>query len=116
MSQSLDQELSLNALRMALVDHVPQIHHSDQGVHYAAHAYIDLLSEYQFEISMAAIGKPEENGYAERFMRTIKRRGGGLIGLLRLCRCGEPDWPLYRGCVHDQAHLFILGVSDTGRI
>ena len=72
MRQSLDQELSLNALRMALVDHVPQIHHSDQGVHYAAHAYIDLLREYQIEISMAAIGKPEENGYAERFMRTIK--------------------------------------------
>jgi transposase InsO family protein len=56
MSQSLDQELSLNALRMALVDHVPQIHHSNQGVHYAAHAYIDLLREYQIEISMAVIG------------------------------------------------------------
>ena len=28
--------------------------------------------EHQVQISMAAVGKAEENGYAERFMRTIK--------------------------------------------
>lgn len=72
LSVSLDQELSLAALRMGLAHHVPQIHHSDQGIHYAAHAYIDLLNAHQIYISMAAIGKAEENGYAERFMRTIK--------------------------------------------
>ena len=72
LSKSLDQELTLVALRMALADQVPLIHHSDQGVHYAAHAYVDLLKEHQIQISMAAVGKPEENGYAERFMRTIK--------------------------------------------
>lgn len=72
LSKSLDQELTLFALRMALADQVPWIHHSDQGVHYAAHAYVDLLKECQIQISMAAVGKPEENGYAERFMRTIK--------------------------------------------
>jgi transposase InsO family protein len=68
----LDQELSLSALRMALTDQVPQIHHSDQGVQYAAHSYIDLLRDHQIQISMAAVGKAEENGYAERLMRTIK--------------------------------------------
>lgn len=72
LSKSLDQELTLVALRMALADQVPLIHHSDQGVHYAAHTYVDLLKEHQIQISMAAVGKPEENGYAERFMRTIK--------------------------------------------
>ena len=72
LSKLLDQELTLVALRMALADRVPLIHHSDQGVHYAAHAYVDLLKEHQIQISMAAVGKPEENGYAERFMRTIK--------------------------------------------
>ena len=72
LSKLLDQQLTLQALRMALADHVPEIHHSDQGVHYAAHAYIDLLREHQIQISMAAVGKAEENGYAERFMRTIK--------------------------------------------
>ena len=35
-------------------------------------AYTDLLKEHDIQISMAAVGKAEENGYAERFMRTIK--------------------------------------------
>jgi putative transposase len=72
LSKLLDQELTLAALRMGLADHMPEIHHSDQGVQYAANAYIDLLKEYRIQISMAAVGKAEENGYAERFMRTIK--------------------------------------------
>jgi transposase InsO family protein len=72
LSKSLGQELSLTALMMALTDHVPRIHHSDQGVQYAAHEYIDLLKEYNIQISMAATGRPEENGYAERLIRTIK--------------------------------------------
>ena len=70
--KTMDQILSLEALNMALVDRVPEIHHSDQGVQYAAHAYVDLLKGYQIQISMAAVGKAEENGYAERLMRTIK--------------------------------------------
>lgn len=51
---------------------MPQIHHSDQGIQYAVSAYTDLLKEHAIQISMAAVGKAEENGYAERFMRTIK--------------------------------------------
>lgn len=72
LSRTLDQELTLTALRAALETHTPEIHHSDQGGQYAAYAYTDLLSSRQVQISMAAIGKAEENGYAERFMRTIK--------------------------------------------
>ncbi len=72
LSKAIDQELTLTALRMALSNHVPQIHHSDQGVQYAAHEYIDLLKDHQIQISMAAVGEAEENGFAERLMRTIK--------------------------------------------
>lgn len=72
LSRSLDRELTLTALRRALADHVPDIHHSDQGVQYACSDYADLLTEYKVQISMAAVGKPEDNGYAERLMRTIK--------------------------------------------
>ena len=72
LSKMLDQELTIAALGMALNDRVPQIHHSDQGVQYAAHVYIDLLKDHQVQISMAAVGEAEENGYAERLMRTIK--------------------------------------------
>jgi putative transposase len=72
LSRSLDQELTLAALRGALVDHVPVIHHSDQGVQYAARDYIDLLTDRQVQISMAEVGKPEDNPFAERVIRTIK--------------------------------------------
>jgi len=72
MSRSIDGDLTLQALRQALKYHCPQIHHSDQGIQYAAKAYVDLLHEHHIQISMAAQGKAEENGYAERFMRTIK--------------------------------------------
>ena len=72
LSRTLDQELTLTALRVALETHSPEIHHSDQGVQYAAYAYANLLKVRGIQISMAAVGKAEENGYAERFMRTIK--------------------------------------------
>ena len=72
LSRSIDGDLTLQALHQALKYHCPQIHHSDQGIQYAANAYVDVLREHHIQISMAAQGKAEENGYAERFMRTIK--------------------------------------------
>lgn len=72
LSRSLDRELTLTALRRALGERTPCIHHSDQGVQYACWDYTDLLLNHGVRISMAAVGKPEENGYAERLMRTIK--------------------------------------------
>lgn len=72
LSRNLDVRLSVGALQMGLAQHAPQIHHSDQGIQYAAREYVDLLQQSHVQISMAAIGKPEENGYAERLMRTIK--------------------------------------------
>jgi transposase InsO family protein len=70
---SLDQELTLAALRRAMRrGRRPEVHHSDQGVQYAATAYTDLLAGRGVSIGMAAVGKPEENGFAERLMRTIR--------------------------------------------
>ena len=43
LGRNLDQELTLTALRRALRGDCPQIHHSDQGVQYAAAAYVDML-------------------------------------------------------------------------
>ena len=71
-SRTIDQQLTLDALKIALEDYLPEIHHSDQGVQYAANGYTDLLKKNNVQVSMAAIGKAEENGYAERLMRTIK--------------------------------------------
>ena len=67
------QDLTLTALHKALKHHpAPEIHHSDQGSQYAAKAYVKLLRDNGTQISMAASGKPSENGYAERLIRTIK--------------------------------------------
>jgi transposase InsO family protein len=73
LSRFLDQHLTLDALQKALAHHSPpQIHHSDQGVQYAAHAYIAQLEAAQIDISMAEVGAAWQNGYAERVVRTIK--------------------------------------------
>jgi len=72
LSRNLDQGLTLAALERALVVATPAIHHSDQGVQYAATAYVERLQKLKVQLSMATIGEPRENGYAERLMRTIK--------------------------------------------
>jgi putative transposase len=72
LSRNLDTSLTLGALHTALQAHTPEIHHSDQGVQYASSEYVQVLQQQHVLISMAAVGKPEENGYAERLMKTIK--------------------------------------------
>ena len=72
LGRSLDGGLTLSALGRAVRHGRPEIHHSDQGVQYAATAYVERLAGVGAAISMAAVGAPEENGYAERLMRTIK--------------------------------------------
>ncbi len=73
LSRSLEQELTVTALNRALATgQVPQIHHSDQGMQYAATAYVETLEARHVAISMAEIGAAWQNGFAERLMRTIK--------------------------------------------
>lgn len=72
LGRTLAQELTLTALQQALTQRQPEIHHSDQGVQYAATAYVDLLRAHTVQISMAEVGAAWQNGYAERLMRTIK--------------------------------------------
>jgi putative transposase len=72
LSRTLEQALTLTALQRALAHHTPVIHHSDQGIQYAAPQYIQTLQAAGIQISMAAVGEPRQNGYAERVIRTIK--------------------------------------------
>ena len=104
LSRNLDTDLTLSALRNALTVCVPKIHHSDQGMQYAAQDYVDLLNQHGVQISMATQGKPEENGYAERLMRTIKEE--------------EVDLSEYSGFadVYKQIGHFLEDVYNTKRI
>ena len=72
LSQHLTLSLTLRPLQEALRQSVPEIHHSDQGVQYLSTAYISTLTRHRVEISLAYRGRPWENGYAERLIRTLK--------------------------------------------
>lgn len=72
LSLHLDKALALAALERALAVGRPEIHHSDQGIQYAAPGYIERLLQIGAQPSMAAKGQPTENPYAERVVRTIK--------------------------------------------
>jgi putative transposase len=68
----LNTDLALTALRKALRQGRPEIHHSDQGVQYAADGYTAALEQRGVYVSMAAAGQATENAFAERVIRTIK--------------------------------------------
>jgi putative transposase len=75
LSRNLDTQLSLKALHRAVQSRNPPpgvIHHSDQGVQYAAGDYVDTLNLHGFQISMARKGNPYDNAVAESFMKTLK--------------------------------------------
>ena len=73
LGRGLSHKLALTALEKALADHgPPTIHHSDQGVQYAATKYVERLQNHHVHISMAAVGQPTQNAFAERFVRTFK--------------------------------------------
>ena len=72
LSQHLTQALTLKPLEQALHDRVPEIHHSDQGVQSLSKDSISTLTQHSVEISVAPRGRPWENGYTERLIRTLK--------------------------------------------
>jgi transposase InsO family protein len=74
-SKGLDVELSLSALRMAITSREVNpgiIHHSDQGVQYAATEYIETLESHGFMVSMSRTGNPYDNAEMESFFKTLK--------------------------------------------
>ena len=73
LGRSLTEELVYAALEQALAHHpAPQIHHSDQGIQYLAHGYVNRLQAQHVRISLAAKGRPTENAFADRLIRTLK--------------------------------------------
>jgi len=75
LERTLEDELTLSALHMALDERQPGpglVHHSDQGVQYASGDYTGLLRAHGIGISMARKGNPYDNAMAESFMKTLK--------------------------------------------
>jgi putative transposase len=75
LSRTLEAELALAALRMAVMQRRPGpglVHHSDRGVQYACADYRDLLSQHGIVGSMSRAGNPYDNAFAESFIKTLK--------------------------------------------
>jgi putative transposase len=75
LDRTLDDELTLTALRMALARRAPSpglVHHSDRGSQYASRDYIEWLTANQIRISMSRKGNPWDNAACESFMKTLK--------------------------------------------
>jgi putative transposase len=76
LGRTLEAELAIAALRMALLERQPSpglIHHSDRGVQYASHAYSEMLKQHGAIISMSRKGNPYDNAACESFMKTLKQ-------------------------------------------
>ena len=75
LGRTLEADLAVSALRMALVTRAPSpglVHHSDRGVQYASHDYTQLLKDHAIAISMSRKGNPYDNAACESFMKTLK--------------------------------------------
>jgi transposase InsO family protein len=75
LEDTLEDELTLTALLMALENRAPAaglVHHSDRGVQYASQDYTDLLKSRGVQISMSRKGNPYDNAACESFMKTLK--------------------------------------------
>ena len=76
MRHTLEQQLALDALTMALRQRRPApglVHHTDRGVQYAARAYRGLLAAHELTPSMSRRGNCWDNAVAESFFATLKR-------------------------------------------
>ncbi len=79
LASSLGLEGCLAALQQALGTRRgegPLVHHSDRGVQYCSHAYVELLRANGVAISMAEAGNPYENAIAERMNGILKQEYG----------------------------------------
>ena len=75
LDRTLEDNLSLAALRMALHSRTPGpglVHHSDRGIQYASGDYTDVLKDNKIRISMSRKGNPYDNATCESFMKTLK--------------------------------------------
>lgn len=74
--RSLHTRLTIAALAQAITARQPApglIHHSDRGVQYASHEYVEKLLAYGIVPSMSRPGNPYDNAKCESFMKTLKQ-------------------------------------------
>ena len=72
-SSRFDQELLIQALKMALETRPPPLlHHCDRGVQYTSLSYQQLLAKNKIQASMSRTAQPYDNAVMESFFATLK--------------------------------------------
>jgi transposase InsO family protein len=77
LSRNIDGQLVKSALNKAFENRWSEsiqgiVHHSDQGIQYASHDYVNSLKEHKMLISMSRKGNPYDNAFVESFIKTLK--------------------------------------------
>jgi putative transposase len=73
LSNTLDTESCINALKTGMKYAEPEIINSDQGCQFTSDEWINFLREWGIKISMTGKGRCLDNVYIERFWRSFKR-------------------------------------------
>ncbi len=76
LSERIDTDLTLRALRMAVEQRQPEpglLHHTDRGSQYASDAYQELLRRHGFVCSMSRRGNCWDNAVAESFFGSLEK-------------------------------------------
>ena len=100
---SLDTEGPLRALKMAIAQYGGYglnglIHHSDRGCQYCSQEYVNVLKQYDIQISMTDKGDPYENAIAERVNGIIKNEWLNQMRLTSL--------DMARGAIKDIVRIY----------
>lgn len=72
LSNTLDGQFALIALRLALQQGTPEIFNTDQGVQFTAREFTDTLLAAGIRVSMDGRGRALDNIFVERLWRTVK--------------------------------------------
>ena len=75
MSDRMTSDLTVDALKMAIVQRQPELallHHSDQGSQYTDGTYQALLKDHGIQVSMNGVGSWYDNAPMESFFGTLK--------------------------------------------
>lgn len=72
LSNSLEIGFVLLNLKKALATSKPKIQNMDQGSHFTAGRYLDILKAQEIQISMDGRGRCMDNIFTERLWRTVK--------------------------------------------
>jgi len=76
LQRTLQSRLAVQALEMAIAQRQPPpglVHHSDQGIQYAAAEYVALLAQQRMTPSMSRPANPFDNARCESFIKTLKQ-------------------------------------------